>query len=318
MQKLNINITSKLSGVAPATIRAWEKRYNVLQPERTPQGHRLYSEEDIKKLSLLLKLTLEGHHIGRIAGLKIEELEEMTLKNSLHSQRYHYVAPPKKSSSELNREQLLQNLLLGLRAYHLGVISRELEKAKTQLSPVDFVLSVISPLFSEIGKKVAAGEFSIVQEHTLSAIVKFHMGQMIAMHLTEQNQETPPYILVTPPGEYHEFGLMCASLLLSHYNKNLLFLGPNISEQSLQEVLRHMPQSHVIVAVAEGHESYAQVDLKKYICNILPHLASTSELIVGGVIRHTLEQELTRLGVRCISRLDKLNDHLYEKSFKSI
>ena len=56
MQYFNIQVASQLSGVASATIRAWEKRYNAVVPERGDNQHRLYSEKDIEKLALLFKI----------------------------------------------------------------------------------------------------------------------------------------------------------------------------------------------------------------------------------------------------------------------
>ena len=52
MQYFNIQIASQLSDVAAATIRAWEKRYTAVVPSRAENGHRLYSETDIEKLSM--------------------------------------------------------------------------------------------------------------------------------------------------------------------------------------------------------------------------------------------------------------------------
>jgi len=71
MQYFNIQVASQLSGVASATIRAWEKRYNAVVPERGDNKPRLYSEKDIEKLALLFLLTEVGQSIGTIAHLDI-------------------------------------------------------------------------------------------------------------------------------------------------------------------------------------------------------------------------------------------------------
>ena len=85
MSLFNIHIASQLSGVAAATIRAWEKRYNVLTPQRADNGHRLYSEPDIEKLSILQQLTRQGLSIGKIAGLTNDELKTLLKENELTS-----------------------------------------------------------------------------------------------------------------------------------------------------------------------------------------------------------------------------------------
>ena len=75
MQYFNIQLASQLSGVASATIRAWEKRYNAVVPDRAENKHRLYSENDIEKLAVLFSLTELGQSIGKIAHLELEELK---------------------------------------------------------------------------------------------------------------------------------------------------------------------------------------------------------------------------------------------------
>src|SRR5436190_22781324 len=75
MQYFNIQVASQLSGVASATIRAWEKRYNAVVPERAENKHRLYSETDIEKLAILFKLTEFGQSIGKIAHLALNDLK---------------------------------------------------------------------------------------------------------------------------------------------------------------------------------------------------------------------------------------------------
>jgi DNA-binding transcriptional MerR regulator len=75
MQYFNIQVASQLSGVASATIRAWEKRYNAVVPERADNKHRLYSEKDIEKLAVLFRLTEVGQSIGKIAHLDLEKLK---------------------------------------------------------------------------------------------------------------------------------------------------------------------------------------------------------------------------------------------------
>ena len=74
MRKDTIQKAALLAGLTPHVIRAWERRYAALTPERSPSNRRLYTEEDIEKLLLLRKAVQSGHRIGQIAGLPLEEL----------------------------------------------------------------------------------------------------------------------------------------------------------------------------------------------------------------------------------------------------
>ncbi|MEH6456682.1 MAG: MerR family transcriptional regulator [Cocleimonas sp.] len=75
-----IRTVSEVSGVNSITLRAWERRYGLFKPKRTPKGHRLYSEKDIKLIHQVLELLAKGVSIGRVAkALK----EEHTVTNLL-------------------------------------------------------------------------------------------------------------------------------------------------------------------------------------------------------------------------------------------
>src|SRR5688500_19017776 len=68
---------TRQTGLTPDVIRAWEKRYRAVSPQRTPSGQRAYSQADVERLQLLRDLTLAGHGIGRVANLSIESLREL-------------------------------------------------------------------------------------------------------------------------------------------------------------------------------------------------------------------------------------------------
>ena len=71
-----IGAVCRLTGLSPHVLRIWEKRYNVVEPERQANNRRLYSERDLAKLTLLKALVDGGHAIGTIAELSREELED--------------------------------------------------------------------------------------------------------------------------------------------------------------------------------------------------------------------------------------------------
>ena len=75
--KYSIKAVSVKTGLTPHLIRMWERRYGVVSPYRTETNRRLYSEDDINKLMLLRRATMQGQHIGNIAGLSNEELIEI-------------------------------------------------------------------------------------------------------------------------------------------------------------------------------------------------------------------------------------------------
>jgi len=69
-----IGAVARLTGIAPDTLRIWERRYQLVEPQRTEKGGRLYSQDDVNRLSMIKTLVDQGHAIGTIAHLSNEEL----------------------------------------------------------------------------------------------------------------------------------------------------------------------------------------------------------------------------------------------------
>lgn len=308
MSFFNIHIASQLSGVAAATIRAWEKRYNVLTPLRADNGHRLYSESDIEKLSILQQLTQRGLSIGKIATLSNDDLKAMLKENELTS--IELFASHEKELIDM--DALRSGIMMALSAYKLDIISHELEKVKKTLSPRDFALEVIVPLFREIGYRSMNQTLSIAQEHTLSAIVQFHMGQMIAKHYTRQHMRPGFIILAAPEGELHEIGLLAGCLLCIEYNIQFLFLGKDLPADALAEAINQMRPTSVILGVTKGHEITEHLTLQDYLKKLKGLIPADINVRVGGNVKPWVKAELEAFGVGYLSTLEALDQYLSE------
>src|SRR5574342_731525 len=70
----NLKVVLKETGLPADTLRAWERRYGLPVPQRTPGGHRLYSERDIHTIKWLMARQAEGLSISRAVGLWNEQL----------------------------------------------------------------------------------------------------------------------------------------------------------------------------------------------------------------------------------------------------
>ena len=69
-----IGAVARLTGISPDTLRIWERRYDIVEPERTPKGGRLYSQQDVTRLTMIKTLVDQGHAISTVAKLSAEEL----------------------------------------------------------------------------------------------------------------------------------------------------------------------------------------------------------------------------------------------------
>jgi MerR family transcriptional regulator, light-induced transcriptional regulator len=309
MQYYNIQVASKLSGVASPTIRAWEKRYNAVAPERGDNKHRLYSERDIEKLSLLNKLTDLGQSIGKVAHLSNDELKK------LYSEclQVPFDSQPKKIQHDLDIQKTLNNFYLALSAYKLDIISHELDKVKKILSPKEFCLEIIVPLFSLVGDKVQRGELSIAQEHTLSAIVSFHIGQIIGQQYKNSFRTDELILITTPEGEMHEIGILASALLCVHYGLKFIYLGANLPAASLAEACDALKVKAVILGVTKGHELTEKMSLAEFMAEFESKLESKVEIWLGGNLRPYVKAEIENKKIKYFTSLESLSSFLEER-----
>lgn len=307
MQYFNIQVASQLSGVASATIRAWEKRYNAVIPERAENKHRLYSETDIEKLAVLFKLTELGQSIGKIAHLGLTDLKEVYTRLMHRPYDERQLVTP--HHDKVDTEKMLTSFYLALAAYKLDIISHELEKAKAILSPRDLCLNILVPLFQEIGNKVARGELSIAQEHTLSAIVRFYLGQMIGQHYQKVLLRNDLILITTPEGELHEIGILGSALLCVHYGMKFIFLSTNLPAQSLAEAANALNPTAILLG-SSRYEITPSMNLDDYLKNLKSYLTNNTNIWVGGNLKPYMQTDLEKKKIKFFPSLHAFDDFL--------
>jgi MerR family transcriptional regulator, light-induced transcriptional regulator len=309
----SIQFVTQVTGINAHTLRAWEKRYNAVVPTRNIKGKRLYSQEDIERLKKLIFLVNMGSSISDVASLNPSKLEELvkhyeSKKAPLRKTETSSVAI---TAAEIN--STLQHLVMALHGYKLDIISHELDKIKNLLGPRDFALSILSPLLSEVGNLVENGSLSIAQEHSLSAILKFHVGHMLFKHLEQSDKMNLKVVISAPEGELHEFGIMISALLCCHYNLDFFYLGPNMPAKSLAEAANQIGAKKLIIGVSRVYDTKPGGFLDSYVNELIHDLNDGIDLWVGGVGKATTY--LDQPHITLIPTLSML-DHILSKTIK--
>lgn len=308
MQYFNIQVASQLSGVASATIRAWEKRYNAVVPERGDNKHRLYSEKDIEKLAVLYRLTEFGQSIGKIAHLELEELKRVY--SSLMHRPYEELQVVTPHHERVDFDKMLNSFYIALAAYKLDILSHELEKAKSLLTPRELCLQLIVPLFHEIGNKVSLHELTIAQEHTLSALFSFHIGQIIGHHYQKAHLKEELILICTPEGELHEIGILASALLCVHYGIKFIYMGSNLPAASLAEAANALRPKSILIGTIKGHELNGKETLGGYLEELSPQLKHSPQVLIGGNLKAYVRSELEKKRIPFFPTLQAFDEYL--------
>ena len=304
MKYYSIQTVSELCGLSSHCIRAWEKRYGAVKPERSENGRRVYSETELNRLQMLGKLSSLGNSISLIANLPDEEL--VGLLNKMDKSRPQSFAPTQ-TKSLIEPKIYLMNMFMALNAWKLDVLTHELNKASMDLSCRDFALEVVAALFRKVGEYVHDGRMNIAQEHTLSAITKFFIGRRIAQHYRADKETKLKVTLATPKGEQHTIGLLLACLLLAEHQVNFLYLGEDLPEESIADAARASHSNIVLLAISPAYQSFNR-NVNDVLLNLRSQLPHQTKIWVGGAVEELRGGTLREEGIstfKCLLALDQ-------------
>jgi DNA-binding transcriptional MerR regulator len=258
---MNIKSVAHLSGVSEHTLRAWERRYQVVLPDRSEGGRRLYSTADVEKLKLLALLVDRGHAISTLARLSTQELTELAKQGP---------------GPAYNRAQSMlyprrESLLHALELLDFDELDRQILRARMDSPARAFVLEVVSPLLFEVGRLVAESKLDIAQEHALSTVLRNHLGELIAQLQkanpwdATQRKETPGFLFATAEGDLHEFGILLAAILTGSRGLSFRYLGPNMPAASLAKAAATIGAKIVVLGSVAASTDRLVHPLKEYV-----------------------------------------------------
>ncbi|MDH4165690.1 MAG: MerR family transcriptional regulator [Gammaproteobacteria bacterium] len=231
----SIKAVAQATGLTVETLRAWERRYRVVVPQRDDLGRRVYQPEDVLRLRRLREATERGHPIGRLA-----QLDEPGLVELLHEPGA--VTPPVAAPSAF-----VQRILAGAERYSSASCEQALTLAISLLPPAQLIDEVLEPLLREVGERWHAGRFSIAQERMVSASVRRHIGLIVETY--DRTARRQPIVFATLPGERHELGLLMSAMICASHGCKVHYLGPDLPAAEIARYSREVDAALVAISV---------------------------------------------------------------------
>ena len=228
-----MRVVAKRTGISPHLIRMWERRYSAITPARTETGRRLYTDEEIERLILLRRATLEGQAISQIANLPTDQLR--TLAPAESNDIKEASANPNSASVEQHFNFCLQSME-NLDAVELEI---RLLRASINLGQQAFLEKLLHPLLETTGEMWSDGRLNVAHEHLASAVVRSLLGSMSVS--SNADRSAPLLVGTTPMGQHHEFGTLMALVTASSSGWRTLYLGANLPAEDIIEsvTIRH-------------------------------------------------------------------------------
>ncbi|MDG2504398.1 MAG: MerR family transcriptional regulator [Flavobacteriaceae bacterium] len=217
----SIKNLEKISGIKAHTLRIWEKRYNLLEPERTDTNIRRYSLDSLKTLLNVTLLYNHGFKISKIASLSEDEIPDLVRNIALKS----------------NSEQVSIN------AFKLAMINFDCELFDNNYDEIlqhhnfEYVfIDIFMPLMKELGILWQTGAISPTHEHFITNLVKqkIHVQSELLQRTTNFKQDQPIFALFLPENEIHELGILYLNYLILSEGYRTIFLGQSLQTSSLE------------------------------------------------------------------------------------
>jgi MerR family transcriptional regulator, light-induced transcriptional regulator len=226
---LRIGQLAKRTGVSPELLRAWEQRYGLLQPTRTPGGFRLYSAADEARVQHMQRLLSGGLAAAQAARLILSDGEP---------------APPTASPPATTLAEAAAALTAALDRLDEQAANTALDRLFTTYTVETVLQDVVIPYLHRLGDRWAAGEASVAQEHFASNLLR---GRLLALAQGWGQGQGPLAILACLPGEHHELGLLAFGVALRRRGWRITYLGTDSPIDAVADTSRTLAPAVVVL-----------------------------------------------------------------------
>lgn len=269
--KYTIKNVSAQTGILPVTLRAWERRYQVLSPGRSGNRYRLYSDRDVAVLRWLKSRVQNGISISAAVG----ELHQSTINGiwpeavptGILQETKRTNTPPVKYARRLY--QLLIN-------YDESGASELIREILANFDLRTITIEIFTPCLVEIGEAWNRGEIRITTEHFASAYIR---GKLLALLQAYPVKRNVPFIVIAgAPTEEHEIGALMMAVLLRSEGFQVEFLGTDIP---LDDLVYHARYEKPDMIVLTATTRTAALELRR-MQEKLSHLRTSPIFGYGG------------------------------------
>ena len=246
MEVYHIHDLERLSGIKATTLRAWEKRYDFLSPERTDTNRRLYTDADVARLLNIVTLQKQGYKISALANLS-----DKAIINLLEQAAQH-----KEANADFIYNSYIGNMVTAALRFDEPAFDKVFSAAITRLGLHEAMLQVVYPFLSRIGLMWNYQKATSVQEHFATGIVRRKLIAAID-GLPAPSKTGKKFLLFLPPDEWHEIGLLFADYVIRAAGWPSIFLGQSVPTAQLHNVIRQTKPTHVMTffVTRRPHES---------------------------------------------------------------
>jgi DNA-binding transcriptional MerR regulator/methylmalonyl-CoA mutase cobalamin-binding subunit len=263
---LRVGELSRRSGVSADLLRAWERRYGLLHPERSAGGLRLYSPTDLERVRLMKQ------HLA--SGLAAAEAAALALRDQ--------------SSASVVRPAAVRTELAGaLEAFDEPRAQAVIDRLLTSTTVDTLLREIVLPYLDDLGDRWERGDASVAQEHFASSVLR---GRLLALARGWGMGMGSVAVLACLPEEQHDIGLISFGLALRSQGWRIVYLGPNCPIDTVAETARLVDATLIVLSGVDAGRARA-------VTGALKELAARHTLALGGTAAAAVDANLEAAGV---------------------
>jgi len=236
------------SGVSVALLRAWERRYGVVSPSRTPGGYRLYDDTAIARIRAMRVLVdsgwaprqaaeavLSGATVAAADGLDSEPASSMGTE----------ALPARAGLAPASAD--FEPFVAAAMDYDVVRLETALDELVGRGSYEAIIDERLLPAVAALGTAWADGRLDVAAEHMASAAVQRRLAALF--DLAGRTGMGHPVLVGLPPGCRHEIGTLAFAVALRRCGVDVLYLGPDTPVASWVHVAAESAAEAAVVGV---------------------------------------------------------------------
>ncbi|HEX8981141.1 MAG TPA: cobalamin B12-binding domain-containing protein [Ktedonobacterales bacterium] len=285
----NTKAVVRQTGIPAPTLRAWERRYDILTPRRGANDYRLYSERDIATITWLHARIASGLTISQAIALlrSLEPVHRSSRRNHSSETPAHQTSatesamPAAPAAPAASGSLSLAGLSATLLRQFVNLDEAGAHSTMTQAFAVysveDVCISLLTPTLVRLGELWSQGAVSVTVEHFASALIR---GRLESLYRSAPQTTTGPLMLVgSAPGELHDLGSLMLALFLRRAALRVVYLGQSVEATSLIATVGYLRPAGLALSASLPAQAETLIEMGRQLAALED---SATKYFVGG------------------------------------
>jgi DNA-binding transcriptional MerR regulator/methylmalonyl-CoA mutase cobalamin-binding subunit len=212
---------TRRTGIGEHTLRAWERRFGFPTPVRLASGHRRYSGDQVRHLSMIARALESGYRAGEIVPMSLSDLEELL----------HNAGVADGGAAVRGADDVISLAFDACKRFDRESLAALLHGEAMVLGLPTFLRQRVAPLLDAVGEAWGRGDLEIRHEHFFSEVLEDELRRLRAP--LQSASTGRPVAVASLPNEFHGLGLQVAALAIAAAGRSVRVLGPHLPVEEI-------------------------------------------------------------------------------------